>query len=309
MAYITNPNDIRSQIAAYTQAKTLWVDTEVADYNTKKPRLSLIQVLDESTDLSGDRVFILDILEYPDITEIFIEKIMLNPAIEKVFHNSSFDLKLLGKNKAKNVICTLEIAKKIPYYLLPVPNLQLKTLAENLCYFPNVDKTQSQSDWGQRPLTKSQLHYAKMDPVYLAHVHHRLLQLTQLINPNPANEDLTALAQRYREIEHDWKSLDTEVNHLKDRIKAGMQAQNLSESDYFKLSSYEKTTKKVSFDELAKFAQERGINLDFPITLTQNLQKQLGLTDGLPIQEEKSINSRLNFKEKEQDEADDDIPF
>jgi len=39
---------------------------------------------------------------------------MLNPAIEKVFHQASYDLKFLGKTKAKNVTCTLEMA--IPYY-------------------------------------------------------------------------------------------------------------------------------------------------------------------------------------------------
>jgi hypothetical protein len=43
---------------------------------------------------------------------------------------------LLGKSKAKNVTCTLNW-QKIPYYLLPVPNYQLKTLAEQLCHYPH----------------------------------------------------------------------------------------------------------------------------------------------------------------------------
>ncbi|MEW5859887.1 MAG: ribonuclease D [Cyanobacteriota bacterium] len=309
MPYCTDKDKIKVLINEYSKRKLLYLDTEVADYNTRKPKLSLIQILDDFTDVSGDSVYILDVLEQPEIAEMFIEKIMVDSAIEKVFHNSSYDLKLLGKTKAKNVSCTLEIAKSIPYYLLPVPNLQLRTLAEKLCYFPNVDKTEQGSDWGQRPLTESQLHYAKMDPIYLAHVHQRLLELTQLSSPDPEREDVTALAQRYREIEQQWKLLDTEINHIQNRLKAAMQAQELSETKYFQLSSYERTTKKVAFNQLARLAEIHGIDLEFPVALTQNLQKELGdLIAELPVEEEKSTNWRLTPKEQE-DEEDDDIPF
>jgi ribonuclease D len=309
MPYITKTSEAKVLIDDYSKRQLLYLDTEVADYKSRKPKLSLIQILDDFTDVSGDSVCILDVLEEAELAEIFIEEIMLNPAIEKVFHNSSYDLKLLGKTKAKNVSCTLEIAKSIPYYLLPVPNLQLRTLAENLCYFPNIDKTEQGSDWGQRPLTESQLHYAKMDPIYLAHVHQRLLELTQLSSPDPEQEDVTALAQRYREIEQQWKLLDTEINHIQNRLKAAMQAQELSETKYFQLSSYERTTKKIAFNQLARLAEIHGIDLEFPVTLTQNLQKELGdLIAELPVEEEKSTNWRLTPKEQE-DEEDDDIPF
>lgn len=309
MLYFTEIDKVKDLVNEYSKRQLLYLDTEVADYNTRKPKLSLIQILDNFTDVSGDSVCILDVLEQPKIAEIFIEEIMFNSAIEKVFHNSSYDLKLLGKTKAKNVSCTLEIAKSIPYYLLPVPNLQLRTLAEKLCYFPNIDKTEQSSDWGQRPLTESQLQYAKMDPIYLAHVHQRLLELTQLSSPDPEQEDVTALAQRYREIEQQWKLLDTEIDHIQNRLKAAMQAQELSETKYFQLSSYERTTKKIAFNQLARLAEIHGIDLEFPVTLTQNLQKDLGeLVAELPVEEEKTTSWRLTPKEQE-DEEDDGIPF
>ncbi|MBD1891728.1 ribonuclease D [Coleofasciculus sp. FACHB-SPT9] len=309
MLYFTETEKAKVLINEYSKRQLLYLDTEVADYNTRKPKLSLIQILDDFTDVSGDSVCILDVLDNSEIAEIFIKEIMVNPAIEKVFHNSSYDLKLLGKTKAKNVSCTLEIAKSIPYYLLPVPNLQLRTLAEKLCYFPNIDKTEQSSDWGQRPLTESQLQYAKMDPIYLAHVHQRLLELTQLSSPDPEQEDVTALAQRYREIEQKWKLLDTEIDHIQNRLKAAMQAQELSETKYFQLSSYERTTKKIPFNQLARIAEIHGIDLEFPVTLTQNLQKDLGeLVAELPVEEEKTTIWRLNPKEQE-DEEDDGIPF
>jgi ribonuclease D len=306
MPYLTDSDDIKCRIADYSKAETLWIDTEVADYQARKPRLSLIQVLNDPNDMTGQNVAILDILEQPELVNYFIEKIITNPTIEKVFHNASYDLKFLGKTRAKNITCTLENAQKIPYYLLQVPNLKLKTLAEQLCYFPPVDKAEQVSDWGVRPLTASQLFYARMDPVYVAQVHHQLLKLSRRSDPDPATEDLTVLAQRYRDIEHQWKLLDTEMRHLQERLKKAMQAQNLLETKDFELSSYQRTTKKIPFYQLANLAKMSKIELDFPVTLTQNIQKDLGdFIKQLPVEEEISTNWRLTRKEQDEEE----LPF
>jgi ribonuclease D len=306
MPYLTDPNAIKDSIDEHSKAQTLWVDTEVADYQTRKPRLSLIQLLNDPNDLTGEHVDILDVLDQPELIEYFIEKIITNPDIEKVFHNAEYDLKLLGKRQAKNITCTLEIAKNIPYYLLQLPNLQLKTLAEQLCYFPPIDKAEQVSNWGVRPLKSSQLSYAKMDAVYVAQVYHQLLKLCRRSNPDAAAEDITALAQRYREIEHQWKLLNTEMTHLQERIKKAMQVQNVSETEDFELSSYQRTTKKVPFDQLAKLVQAKGIELDFPISLTQKLQKELGdMIEQLPVEEEVSTNWRLSAKAQDNE----DLPF
>lgn len=125
---------------------------------------------------------------------------MANPKIEKVFHNANYDLRFLGKKDAKNVSCTwaiarsaaLEaIAKKLTKNSLSVTNLKLKTLASELCQFVNVDQTEQGSDWGRRPLTPKQLEYAKMDPVYLAHVHRRLIEIAKS-NSEPTDNMLGA---------------------------------------------------------------------------------------------------------------------
>lgn len=306
MPYLTDPDDIKFQITEYSKSKILWIDTEVADYQTRKPKLSLIQVLDDPKDMTGEHVYILDILDRSELVEYFLYQIIFNPNVEKVFHNADYDLKLLGKTKSKNITCTLKIAQEIPYYLLQLPNLQLKTLAEQLCYFPPIDKTEQVSNWGVRPLTPSQLFYAKMDPVYVAQVHHQLLKLRRRSNPEPATEDLTALAQRYQEIQHQWKLLNTEMTHLQERLKKAMQAQNVSETENFELSSYQRTTKKVSFDQLAKLAQAKGMELDFSIPLTQKLQKELkDIIKQLSVEEEVSTSWRLTFKEQD----DEELPF
>lgn len=303
MQYLQEADAIIEAIADYTKAKTLWLDTEVADYNTTNPRLSLIQVSDDSTDLKGDRVTILDVLDRPKLIDLFIQDIMLNPEIEKVFHNASFDLRLLGKRKAKNVTCTLKMTEKIPYYLVPLPNKKLKTLAEQLCYFPNIDKTEQSGDWGKRPLTEKQLNYAQLDPVYVAAVHHRLLQISQLIEPKPETENIAELTQRYREIEHNWKQLDTEIEHIKNRLKQAMNYQNISELNGFKLSVQNKITKKIDFNELAKIALAENKDYNFSITLTKEIQKQISeIIDRLPIKEEEKNILILRVTEVEADD-------
>ena len=75
------------------------------------------------------------------------------------------------------------MAKKIGRDRLGVSNLQLKTLAAELCQISNIDREEQQSDWGQRSLTGKQLQYAKMDPVYLAQVHGHLVKLMKQDHP------------------------------------------------------------------------------------------------------------------------------
>ena len=298
MPYLTSAREISSLVMEYTNSPTLWIDTEVADYKSKNPRLSLIQVLDDAKDMSGDRVYLLDVLDQPDIVGDFISQIMLNPAIEKVFHNASYDLKFLGNKKAQNITCTLEMAKKIPYYILPLSNYQLKTLAVELCKFNNIEKQEQSSNWGKRPLSEEQIEYACLDCIYLAQVHQRLIELKKEASPDPATEDLISLAARYQQVEQQYKLLNSEFEHLQERVKQAMQAQNLSETPDFQLTSYERETVKVPFIELARLVQSEGINLDFPITVTKKLKTDLGENiQRLSVDAEKTTSWRLAPKQ------------
>ncbi|WAL60390.1 DNA translocase FtsK [Thermocoleostomius sinensis] len=183
MPYLTTPADIRSLIAQLTTYPILWLDTEVADWQTPNPKLSLIQVLFNSDDRTGEFAYILDVLDRPDLIQNFVVEIMCNEAIEKVFHNAAYDLKFLGGDWAQNVTCTFKIVRRMSKRKLGISNRKLKTLAKELCHFTDIDIEEQTSDWGRRPLSQKQLHYARMDTVYLAHVHQYLLQLN---SPKPA---------------------------------------------------------------------------------------------------------------------------
>jgi ribonuclease D len=277
MPYLTAAREILSLITEYTTAKTLWIDTEVADYKTRNPRLSLIQVLANPEDMTGNSVYLLDVLDKSDVIANFVERIMVNDAIEKVFHNAGYDVKYLGAKKAKNITCTLEMAKKIPVYLLPLPNYQLKTLATKLCNFHDINKQEQTSDWGKRPLTEEQIEYAYLDCIYLAQVHLRLLELEANLKIDPIREDISLLTARYIEIEQQQKILKSEFEHLQERVKQAMLVQNISETSSCKLTSYERKTIKTQFQELVDLVENQGVDLDFTITLTEDIRKNLGV--------------------------------
>ena len=182
--YVNHPETIKEIINKLREFSVLWLDTEIAAWQTANPKLSLIQVLSDPQVTSGDQAYILDVLEKPELINLFIQQIMREATIEKVFHNASFDLKYLDKNTAKNITCTYKIAQKISKKKLKTSNLKLKTLAIELCQFPEneVDTQQQTSDWEKRPLSEKQLHYAGMDVVYLTHVHQYLLNFKVMSN-------------------------------------------------------------------------------------------------------------------------------
>lgn len=275
MPYLNSLPSIREAIAKFTQSPILWIDTEVADFKTKKPRLSLIQILDNPEDMTGEDIYLLDVLEQPELVDEFIELVMANSEIEKVFHNAKYDLKFLGGKKSENVTCTLEMAKEIPFYILSVDNYQLKTLATELCNFPEVDKQQQTSDWGKRPLTEEQIDYAYLDCIYLAQIHQALLRLQDQVNPDSKLENIEDLSNRYLEIERQAKIITSECEHLQERLKKAMQTQNILETNEFQLKSYHRTTLKAGFRDLMHFSQTQNIDFDFPVTLTQKIQKDL----------------------------------
>ncbi|NBD15920.1 MAG: cell division protein FtsK [Cyanobacteria bacterium] len=175
--YVNNFEISKQIIQKLSRYSRLWIDTEIADWKTKHPHLSLIQVLTDSNATASDAVYVLDVLQQPELITLFIQRLMKDEKIEKIFHNVSFDLRYLGKENAKNITCTYQLARQFSKQRLGTSNLQLKTLAVELCQFSQneVDLEQQSSDWKKRPLNQKQLRYAAMDVIYLAYVHRYLL--------------------------------------------------------------------------------------------------------------------------------------
>jgi len=104
----------------------------------------------------------------------------------------------------------------------------------------------------------------------------------------------------------EWKLLDSEVEHLKDRIKKAMLVQNKENTPHFKLSS--SSILKVDFARLAKLALSVGVELDFMVTLTQYIQKRLAdAINKIDVQIEYITSWRMTAKTVE--DEDEEIPF
>ncbi len=276
MVYLTDAEEIKNIIVDLAETNMLWLDTEIADYKTKKPRLSLIQALAYPHDLTGQRTYIFDVLDKPNLSDFFIEHIMKNEQITKVFHNAKSDVRFLGKKEAKNIVCTFELAKKIPYHLLPVKKYSLKVLTEYLTDFQQISKEEQGSDWGIRPLTDLQLQYARMDCVYLAQVYLKLIPLEKQIQFEPSQENIEQLLHRHQEIEAQCLSLQSEIDFLETRIKEAMVVQNQWENEKFKLNNVERKTIKANINHLLELVDRHNLQLDYQVTLTKDVQSQLG---------------------------------
>jgi ribonuclease D len=71
--------------------------------------------------------------------------------------------------------------------------------------------------------------------------------------------------------------ISSEFDDLQNLLKKAMQIQNVSENEYCQLSGYEHKFVKVKFTELVRLVENKDVDLDFPITLTEKLQKDLGI--------------------------------
>lgn len=140
----------------------------------RKKRLSLLQITANPNDLTGESIYLLDLLDKNHLIDYFIQTIMVNENIQKVFHNASYDVKFLGgTNQVQNIFCTYKLSQKLSLEQLGTSNRQLKTLASYLCGF-TIEENEQGSDWAMRPLTEKQIKYAVMDIIFLTQVHQKL---------------------------------------------------------------------------------------------------------------------------------------
>ncbi|ATD00797.1 ribonuclease D [Pseudoalteromonas spongiae] len=156
-SFITEQQELDSAVASYNNKSVLAVDTEFMRRRTLYPELALLQIYD------GDRICLIDPTLDLDLSSFW--QLMENPNIIKVLHSPSEDLEVF----ARHGNCT------------PAPlfdtQFALSLLGERNCVgFANmvemlleeqIDKSESRTNWLQRPLTKAQLDYAAADVFYL----------------------------------------------------------------------------------------------------------------------------------------------
>jgi ribonuclease D len=269
---ILEPQAFRAAIAMWRHEPQLWLDTEVADWFTKTPRLSLLQVRNAS-----GRIWVVDVLKKAEMRralhEDFVSQVMANDQVEKWAHYARFERRFLGEDSVTNLKCTFELARLIPYYRLPLRSLTLAALVEHF-FGETLDKTPQKSDWRVRPLSSEQLQYAALDTEWCYKIHDKLQRFSQ---PRDASEDdPAAITARYLALLGPLKSARTTREGIRDAVKEFMLHDKLRRLSRFSLQT--RTTNSTDLATLIEFASlaDPGEYFDLGIHLSARLRSLLG---------------------------------
>ena len=155
---------------------TAWllaVDTEAASFHKYLDRVYLLQLS------SRDETAVVDPLAVKDLSAF--GAMLADPAIEVVFHDADYDLRLLHQEfgfQATHLFDT-----RVAAQLLDEPGFGLAALLEKYLGM-RIDKRFQRADWSLRPLSDEMLAYAATDTRHLAELRDilrsRLVELGRL---------------------------------------------------------------------------------------------------------------------------------
>jgi len=134
----------------------LAVDTESNSLHAFREQVCLLQ-------FSSSRVdYLVDPLALKDLS--LLAPIFADPKIEKIFHAAEYDLICLRRDfryEFVNLFDTMQAARILGY---PAVGLD-RMLGDK--FGVHMDKRHQKANWAARPLTKDQVHYARLDTHYL----------------------------------------------------------------------------------------------------------------------------------------------
>ena len=132
------------------------VDTESNSLHAFREQVCLIQISSTNAD------YLIDPLVLKDLS--LVRPIFSDSKIEKVFHAAEYDLLCLRRDfdfSFVNLFDTMQAARILGY-----PAVGLDRLLGDK-FKIQTDKRHQKADWATRPLTKEQIHYARLDTHYL----------------------------------------------------------------------------------------------------------------------------------------------
>lgn len=171
-AIVTSSKKLDEVCAEIDDGKRFGMDLEFIPERTYDPELCLVQV---STDKGA---YIIDPLALPELTPLW-ERVA-NPEILVVLHAAEQDLDLVHSwsNLIPENIFDTQIAAGFVGFGYPVGYGKLL----NQLLSVSIDKTESFTDWLNRPLTPSQISYALDDVRHLLPIYDRLASMLKKEN-------------------------------------------------------------------------------------------------------------------------------
>lgn len=153
---ITTASVWRNCLSQLQAEPRLALDLEANSMYAYREQVCLIQIS------IPDQDFILDPLQNLDLEGL--GEIIQNPAVEKIFHASEYDLTLLKRQydwQLFNLFDTMWAARILGYQ-----QFGLASILEQL-FDVQLNKRYQRSNWCKRPLSPAQLNYAQLDTHYL----------------------------------------------------------------------------------------------------------------------------------------------
>jgi ribonuclease D len=200
---IQNETELKALVQQARQTDAVALDTEFVWERTYYPQLGLIQIA-----LSDEDCFLIDPCSIKDLSPL--GELLADRSIIKIFHDAPQDLIILRRATGaspQNIFDTRLAAG----FSNMVATLSLGNLVKEVLDI-TLEKTETRTNWLQRPLTPGQISYALNDVRYLRAV--RVILLTRIIGPkikswlheelnllnNPANYSGPASDKRFNKI-------------------------------------------------------------------------------------------------------------
>lgn len=186
MTYImvTTDAELEQCCAALANSPFLALDTEFLREKTYYSILALIQVANDSL------TYIIDPIALDNLDKFF--DLINNPDIVKVLHSARQDYEIfynLQGELPKPIFDTQVAASLLGYG----EQIGYANLVKDLLNV-EVDKSQTRTDWTNRPLNEKQLSYAATDVIYLAEIYPLMLKkLTELDRTDWLTDDFNQL--------------------------------------------------------------------------------------------------------------------
>jgi ribonuclease D len=185
---IERQDDFQRLVGRLGKEPLVAVDTEAASFHRFLDRIYLLQLS------SRAETAVVDPLAVANLDAL--SELLGNPAIEIVFHDADYDLRLLENQyglRANHLFDT-----RIAAQLLNEPGIGLAALLEKYIGV-QLDKRFQRADWSARPLTPQMLEYAAADTRHLPGLRDRLrARLKELDRLDWAEEEFQILSEAAR---------------------------------------------------------------------------------------------------------------
>jgi ribonuclease D len=154
--YLDKAPEVDRFLSEISDVKELALDTEGASFHRFLDRIYLLQISTRKESAIIDPL--------PIGSPAGLGKLLESKAVEVVFHDADYDLRLLHQDYGWHVTNIFDT--RVASQLLGIKSFGLAALLEQF-FDVKLDKKHQRADWSMRPLTPDMLAYAAQDTRYL----------------------------------------------------------------------------------------------------------------------------------------------